>query len=123
MINKYANLYDIDGKLINTAPLHDMTIEEVEKLLDEYTEKSKSFPDNEVYKVYLNNLYRWLMYLYQTQGNPHKDELIQKINDNQVIDALNEVKEDVEQQGSEEPNTVGGDEPVSEDKSTGDENN
>lgn len=123
MINKYANLYDIDGKLINTAPLHDMTIEEVEKLLDEYTEKSKSFPDNEVYKVYLNNLYRWLMYLYQTQGNPHKDELIQKINDNQVIDALNEVKEDVEQRGSEEPDIVGGDEPISEDKSTGDENN
>lgn len=128
MINKHSNLYDIDGKLINGAPLQDMSIEQVEKLLDEYAEKFKSFPDNRVYEVYVNNLYRWLMYLYQVHGNPHEKELLQKINNTEITDALNEVNKDVEQARSEESSAIGGIEPVetNEDKpesTVGTENN
>lgn len=107
-INKYANLYDKEGNLINKVDadgvLHDLTIEQVEHLLDDYANKSKENPDNELYKVYINNLYRWLMYLYQTQGNPHKEEIMKQIlatqntENQQVTEALEEVNKTLKQE-------------------------
>lgn len=107
-INKYANLYDKEGNLINKVDadgvLHDLTIEQVEHLLDDYSNKSKEDPDNELYKVYINNLYRWLMYLYQTQGNPHKEEIMKHIlatqntENQQVTEALEEVNKTLKQE-------------------------
>lgn len=107
-INKYANLYDKEGNLINKVDadgvLHDLTIEQVEHLLDDYSNKSKEDPDNELYKVYINNLYRWLMYLYQTQGNPHKEEIMKQIlatqntENQQVTEALEEVNKTLKQE-------------------------
>lgn len=57
-----SNIYDIDGNIIRKAgDNHKFTIEEVEKLVDDLTEKVKQNPDNDVYKVYLNNANRYLM--------------------------------------------------------------
>lgn len=70
-INKYANLYDKDGNLIRKAPLTNYTIEEVEKLIDEYTGDKDS-------AEYMN-LFNYLMQLYQKYGNPHEKELLETI--------------------------------------------
>ena len=63
-MSKFSNLYDIDGNIINPAPQHNFTIEETEKLVDDLTKKVQENPDNEVYKVYLNNAQKWLFKLY-----------------------------------------------------------
>ena len=63
-MSKFSNLYDIDGNIINPAPQHTFTLEETEKLVDELTKKVQENPDNEVYKVYLNNAQKWLYKLY-----------------------------------------------------------
>lgn len=60
-----TNIYDIDGNIIRKAgDNHRFTIEEVEKLVDELTEKVQKNPENQVYKVYLNNAQRWLFNMY-----------------------------------------------------------
>ena len=63
-MSKFSNLYDIDGNIINESPQHTYTLEETEKLVDELTKKVEENPDNEVYKVYLNNAQKWLYKLY-----------------------------------------------------------
>lgn len=103
-INKYANLYDIDGNLIHKAPLKDFTIEETEKLVDELTQKVKDNPDKAIYKLYLNNTVEYLYYLYNRYGNPHEKELIDiiknasnsEISEDEVAAALNEVNNELQ---------------------------
>ena len=64
-MNNYTNIYDIDGNIIRKACYnHRFTLEEVEKLVDDLTEKVRQNPDNQVYKVYLNNAQKWLFKLY-----------------------------------------------------------
>lgn len=63
-MSKFSNLYDIDGNTINKSPQHTYTLEECEKLVDDLTKKVEENPDNEVYKVYLNNAQKWLMHMY-----------------------------------------------------------
>lgn len=65
-----TNIYDIDGNIIRKAgDNHRFTIDEVEKLVDDLTEKVKQNPDNDVYKVYLDNAHKWLMYMYNNMSN------------------------------------------------------
>lgn len=75
-IDKNANLYDIDGNLISEAPLKNKTLDEVEKLVDNLTKKVEENPDNEVYKVYLNNAQSFLFAMY---NNMNKEELITRL--------------------------------------------
>jgi len=91
-MSKFSNLYDIDGNIINKSPQHRFTIEETEKLVDELTEKVKENPDNEVYKVYLNNAQKWLFKLYNEMS---RDELIKRLNlvKNSVEEAKNNATE------------------------------
>jgi len=63
-MSKFSNLYDIDGNIINKSPQHTYTLEECEKLVDDLTKKVEENPDNEVYKVYLNNAQKWLIHMY-----------------------------------------------------------
>lgn len=63
-MSKFSNLYDIDGNIINKSPQHTYTLEECERLVDDLTKKVEENPDNEVYKVYLNNAQKWLMHMY-----------------------------------------------------------
>lgn len=83
-----TNIYDIDGTLIRKAgDNHKFTIEEVENLVDMWTEKVRENPDNQVYKVYLNNANRWLYHLY---NNMSKEELAKRLT--AIQDTLNEAK-------------------------------
>lgn len=63
-MNKFSNIYDIDGNIINKSPQHNFTLEETEQLVDDLTKKVEENPDNEVYKVYLSNAKKWLQKLY-----------------------------------------------------------
>lgn len=75
-IDKNANIYDIDGNLISKAPQKRKTISEVEDLVDELTQKVQEEPDNEVYKVYLNNAQKTLFGLYNTMS---REELMSRM--------------------------------------------
>lgn len=87
-ICKYSNLYDKNGSFLHKPGNY--TIKEVEDLLDSIEDK-----DSVAYK----NTMTVLMSMYEKYGNPHEDEIIQKINDYakskttkaEVIEALNTI--------------------------------
>ena len=96
-ISKYSNLYDKDGKLIRSVDsvsgrLDDYTIEELENLVDELAK-------DETKRTEYANSMSILIHMYETKGNPHKDEIFKKINDQsktkttkaQVINALKDI--------------------------------
>ena len=66
-ISKYSNLYDKDGNFLHKPGKY--TIEELEKLIDTLDKNSKEFA----------NATAILMHMYEQKGNPHRDELIQKL--------------------------------------------
>lgn len=86
------NIYDIDGNIIRKAGEGRFTIEETEQLVDELTKKVQENPDNEVYKVYLNNAQKWLMHLYD---NMSREELMKRMSilNNSVQDAKDSATE------------------------------
>ena len=99
-ICKYSNLYDKDGKLIRSVDsvsgrLEDYSIEELENLVDELSK-------DETKRTEYTNSMSILMHIYETKGNPHKDEIIQKVNDYvktkttkaEVTKALNDIKDE-----------------------------
>lgn len=87
-MNKFSNIYDIDGNIINKSPQHNFTLEETEQLVDDLTKKVEENTDNEVYKVYLSNAQKWLYKLYNDMDREDlmkrmgiTQELIQKAKD------------------------------------------
>ena len=112
-ISKYSNLYDKDGNFLHKPGKY--TIEELEKLIDTLDKNSKEFASATAI----------LMHMYEQKGNPHRDELIQKLIEQsktkttkaEVIDALkninitesNESYEDIDDEkiGENEPSTEG----------------
>lgn len=66
-ISKYSNLYDKDGNFLHKPGNY--SIEELEKLVDTLDKNSKEF----------SNATAILMHMYEQKGNPHRDELIQKL--------------------------------------------
>ncbi|UVY48386.1 MAG: hypothetical protein [Bacteriophage sp.] len=99
-ISKYSNLYDKDGKLIRSVDsvsgrLDDYTIEELENLVDELAK-------DETKRTEYTNSMSVLMHMYETKGNPHKDEIVNKINEyvktkttkSEIVDALNDLKDE-----------------------------
>lgn len=99
-ISKYSNLYDKDGKLIRSVDsisgrLDDYTIEELENLVDELAK------DKTKRTEYTNSM-SVLMHMYKTKGNPHKGEIVNKINEYvktkttkaEVVNALNDIKDE-----------------------------
>ena len=99
-ISKYSNLYDKDGKLIRSVDsisgrLDDYTIEELENLVDELAK-------DETKRTEYTNSMSVLMHMYETKGNPHKDEIVNKINEyvktkttkDEVVNALNDIKDE-----------------------------
>lgn len=96
-ISKYSNLYDKDGKLIRSVDsisgrLDDYTIEELENLVDELAK-------DETKRTEHTNSMSVLMHMYETKGNPHKNEIVNKINEYvrtkttkaEVINALKDI--------------------------------
>ena len=66
-ISKYSNLYDKDGNFLHKPGKY--TIEELEKLVDTLDKNSREFASATAI----------LMHMYEQKGNPHRDELIQKL--------------------------------------------
>lgn len=88
-MKNYSNIYDIDGNIIRKAgDNHRLTIDEVEKLVDDLTEKAQKNPENEVYKVYLDNAHKWLMYMY---NNMSKEDIMKRLTI--LKDSVNEAKD------------------------------
>lgn len=89
-ISKNSNLYDKDGKFLHKPGKY--TIEELEGLVDTLDKNSREFA----------NATAILMHMYEQKGNPHKDELIQKLIEQsktkttkaEVINALNDIKDE-----------------------------
>lgn len=89
-ISKYSNLYDKDGKFLHKPGKY--TIEELEELVDTLDKNSREFA----------NVTAILMHMYEQKGNPHKDELVQKLiaqsktktTKAEVVNALNDIKDE-----------------------------
>jgi len=75
-MSKFSNIYDIDGELIRRGDQGAFTLEETEELVDKLTKKVQENPDNEVYKVYLNNAQKWLFKLYNEMS---KEDLMKRM--------------------------------------------
>ena len=86
-INKNSNLYDKNGNFLHKPGKY--TIEELEKLVDTLDKNSREFASATAI----------LMHMYEQKGNPHRDELIQKLIEqsktkttkSEVIDALKDI--------------------------------
>ena len=89
-ISKNSNLYDKDGKFLHKPGKY--TIEELEELIDTLDKNSREFASATAI----------LMHMYAQKGNPHKDELVQKLIEQsktkttkaEVINALNDIKDE-----------------------------
>ena len=95
-IDKNANIYDYEGNLISKAPLKRKTLPEVEAIVDDLTKKVQENPENQMYKVYLNNAQSVLFALYNSMS---KEDLIDRISllQNSIEKAKDEAK-DVEKE-------------------------
>lgn len=86
-ISKYSNLYDKDGNFLHKPGNY--SIEELEELIDTLDKNSREF----------SNATAILMHMYEQKGNPHRDELIQKLIEqsktkttkSEVINALKDI--------------------------------
>lgn len=100
-ISKYSNLYYKDGNFLHKPGNY--SIEELEELVDTLDKNSKEFA----------NATAILMHMYEQKGNPHRDELIQKLIEQsktkttkaEVINALNDIKD--EETGKDGSSTEG----------------
>jgi hypothetical protein len=100
-ISKYSNLYDKDGNFLHKPGNY--SIEELEELIDTLDKNSKEFA----------NVTAILMHMYEQKGNPHRDELIQKLIEQsktkttkaEVVNALNDLKD--EETGKDGSSTEG----------------
>ena len=89
-ISKYSNLYDKNGNFLHKPGNY--SIEELEELIDTLDKNSKEFA----------NATAILMHMYEQKGNPHRDELIQKLIEQsktkttktEVVNALNDLKDE-----------------------------
>lgn len=102
-ISKYSNLYDKDGNFLHKPGNY--SIEELEELVDTLDKNSKEFA----------NATAILMHMYEQKGNPHRDELIQKLIEQsktkttkaEVINVLNDIKdEEAREDGSSKEGRV-----------------
>ena len=102
-ISKYSNLYDNNGNFLHKPGNY--SIEELEKLVDTLDKNSKEFA----------NATAILMHMYEQKGNPHRDELIQKLIEQsktkttkaEVIDALKDINIKDEETGKDGSRTEG----------------
>lgn len=89
-ISKYSNLYDKNGNFLHKPGKY--SIYELEALIDTLDKNSREF----------ENATATLIRMYEKEGNPHKDELIQKLIEQsktkttkaEVINALNDIKDE-----------------------------
>ncbi len=88
-INKYSNIYDINGELIRKAPLTNYTVEELEELCDKIAER-KDDNGNIIAPQQYNNAMSMLFKMYQKYGNPHKEDLIKQLKEHAKLKTTGE---------------------------------
>ena len=105
-INKYANLYDKNGNILRHTSedgiLHNITIPELEKMIDEYPEDGDALA--------LDNMKMALFQMYNKYGDPHRDKLIKRLleeqakktNPEEVTNKLQELNKDLEEGDTDE---------------------
>jgi len=105
-INKFANLYDKNGKLIRHTDkdgvLKNITIPELEKMIDEYPEDGDALA--------LDNMKMALFQMYNKYGDPHREELIKRILEEQakrtkpeeVTEKLQELNDTLEEEKTDD---------------------
>ena len=105
-INKFANLYDRNGKLIRHTDkdgiLKNITIPELEKMIDEYPEDGDALA--------LDNMKMALFQMYNKYGDPHREELVKRILEEQakrtkpeeVTEKLQELNDTLEEEKTDE---------------------
>lgn len=89
-ISKYSNLYDKNGNFLHKP--ENYSIGELEALIDTLDKNSKEFA----------NATAILMHMYEQKGNPHRDELIQKLiaqsktktTKAEIVDALKDIDDE-----------------------------
>lgn len=89
-ISKYSNLYDKNGNFLHKPGKY--SIYELEGLVDTLDKNSREFASATAI----------LMHMYEQKGNPHKDELMQKLVEQsktkttkaEIINALNDIKDE-----------------------------
>lgn len=89
-ISKYSNLYDKDGNFLHKPGNY--SIEELEELIDTLDKNSKEFASATAI----------LMHMYKQKGNPHRNELTQKLIEQsktkttkaEIVDALNDLEDE-----------------------------
>ena len=89
-ISKYSNLYDKDCNFLHKPGNY--SIEELEELIDTLDKNSREFA----------NATAIIMHMYEQKGNPHRDELIQKLIEQsktkttkaEIVDALNDLEDE-----------------------------
>ena len=102
-ISKYSNLYDKNGNFLHKPGNY--SIEELEELIDTLDKNSREFA----------NATAILMHMYEQKGNPHRDELIQKLIEQsktkttkaEVINALKDINIKDEETGKDGSSTEG----------------
>lgn len=105
IMNNYTNIYDIDGNIIRKAgDNHRFTIEEVEKLVDDLTAKVQENPDNQVYRVYLNNAHKWLYNMYNNMSTKDLAKRISMLQD--AVQTAKDNATEAEQKNLEELNGI-----------------
>lgn len=99
---KYANWYDLNGDIINHVKadgrIHDLTVEEVEALVDKLADE-KDENGNIKRKQEFDNASAVLFHMYNKYGNPHEKDIIEavkeaakrKTNTSEVQTALKEI--------------------------------
>lgn len=106
-INKYANIYDKAGNLVRpinaeTGKLDRYTIDEVEKLVDELTEKYREDPKNTDLAIQLNNTQKYLYHMY---NNMSKEDLLKRLSiAKEVVDNAKTERNEAEQKILEQVN-------------------
>ena len=102
-ISKYSNLYDKNGNFLHKPGNY--SIEELEELIDTLDKNSREFASATAI----------LIHMYEQKGNPHRDELIQKLIEqpktkttkDEVINALKDINIKDEETGKDRSSTEG----------------
>lgn len=114
-LNKYANIYDKEGNLIRKVDekdgvLKNYTVEELEELVDKLA-NDKDENGNIKDPQTLNNVNMVLMQMYSTKkGQTRLQQLLEELKakqsekptEEQAVEALNKLKEELENSGTEE---------------------
>lgn len=110
-MNTITNIYDIDGEIIRKAgDNHKFTVEEASNKIEYYRKKLEEVGENSpkavYYATYMRNLSQYIMTLYSKMTPKELSEMVEKAKkqenlNQQIKDALDELKKDLPEDNKE----------------------